>query len=116
MSPLSLLCHAVRRPAADSASSWQGGGGVRPPSLACGAALGLGPGPVPADVYAVSLMAYPAPQGCAPPLAMPPSAGPVRWPWMPGMSSGTAVPHPPAHSCTGRTLSVLVCRADPQAG
>ena len=28
MSPLSLLCHAVRRPAADSASSWQGGGGV----------------------------------------------------------------------------------------
>ena len=28
MSPLSLLCHAWRRPAVDSASSWQGGGGV----------------------------------------------------------------------------------------
>ena len=39
-----------------------------------------------------------------------------RRPWMSGMSPGKAVPHPPAHSCTRRALSVLVCRTKPEAG
>ena len=134
MSPLSLLFHAWQRLAANSASSWQGheatetglayapvsqahghnhivqcwqgGGGSRPPFLACGAALGPVPGPVPAVVCASSLTVCPlllAPQG-------------HRWSWMPGMPPGTAVPHPPTHRSTRCALFVLVRRADPKAG
>ena len=49
-----------------------GKGRLRLPSLAYGAALGLGPGPVPAEVYTASLMVYPPAPGarasscCAP--------------------------------------------------
>ena len=79
MSPLSLLFRAWQRPAAGSASSWQegGGGGLRPPFLACGAALSPVPGPVPAVVCATSLTVCPPPQGGGPPLSVPPAAGPA---------------------------------------
>ena len=55
----------------------RGGGGLRPPSLACGAALGPVPGPVPAVVCASLLMVHPPPQGGAPPLSVSPAAGPA---------------------------------------
>ena len=52
-----------------------GGGGLRPPFLACGAALGPVPGPVPAVVCASSLTACPPPQGGGPPLSLSNAAG-----------------------------------------
>ena len=77
MSPRSLLSRAWQRPAAYSASSWQGGGGSHPPFLACVPAPGPVPRPGPAVVCVSSPTVCPPPQGGGPPLFVSPAVGPA---------------------------------------
>ena len=91
-----------------------GGGRIHPSSLVC-------PHParcrVQAPLSSASLRrrCAPRPRGVGLRSSCPRLSAPHSGSRMPGMSPGTAVPHPPTHSCTGCALSVLVCHADPEA-
>ena len=98
-SPLSLLYHAVRRSATDSASSWQGGGGASTLPRLWGRTRS---GPGASARRRLRRFADGVPRGYAPPPAVPPSAGPAGPPvavdaWHVLWHSSAAPPYPPPH-------------------